>query len=66
MPDLMRSIQAVAPPQLPPRRFRYDRSAGAEQAATPLLRRGKVREVYEVDDSTLLLVASDRVSPSTS
>ncbi len=28
----------------------------------PLLRRGKVREVYEVDDSTLLLVASDRVS----
>jgi phosphoribosylaminoimidazole-succinocarboxamide synthase len=28
----------------------------------PLLRRGKVREVYEVDDETLLLVASDRVS----
>jgi len=28
----------------------------------PLLRRGKVREVYEVDDATLLLVASDRVS----
>jgi len=28
----------------------------------PLLRRGKVREVYEVDDNTLLLVASDRVS----
>ena len=28
----------------------------------PLLRRGKVREVYEVDESTLLLVASDRVS----
>src|SRR5258706_7012545 len=28
----------------------------------PLLRRGKVREVYEVDGSTLLLVASDRVS----
>jgi phosphoribosylaminoimidazole-succinocarboxamide synthase len=28
----------------------------------PLLRRGKVREVYEVDASTLLLVASDRVS----
>jgi phosphoribosylaminoimidazole-succinocarboxamide synthase len=28
----------------------------------PLLRRGKVREVYEVDDGTLLLVASDRVS----
>ena len=28
----------------------------------PLLRRGKVREVYEVDDRTLLLVASDRVS----
>ena len=28
----------------------------------PLVRRGKVREVYEVDEATLLLVASDRVS----
>jgi phosphoribosylaminoimidazole-succinocarboxamide synthase len=28
----------------------------------PLLRRGKVREVYEVDSAHLLLVASDRVS----
>jgi phosphoribosylaminoimidazole-succinocarboxamide synthase len=28
----------------------------------PLLRRGKVREVYEVDNNHLLLVASDRVS----
>ena len=28
----------------------------------PLLRRGKVREVYEVDSDHLLLVASDRVS----
>jgi phosphoribosylaminoimidazole-succinocarboxamide synthase len=28
----------------------------------PVLRRGKVREVYEVDASRLLLVASDRVS----
>jgi len=28
----------------------------------PLLRRGKVREVYTVDDDTLLLIASDRVS----
>ena len=28
----------------------------------PLLRRGKVREVYQVDEGTLLLVASDRVS----
>ena len=28
----------------------------------PLLRRGKVREVYEVDATHLLLVASDRVS----
>ena len=28
----------------------------------PLLRRGKVREVYVVDDDHLLLVASDRVS----
>ncbi|HEX9348925.1 MAG TPA: phosphoribosylaminoimidazolesuccinocarboxamide synthase [Gemmatimonadales bacterium] len=32
------------------------------QLPLPLLRRGKVREVYEVDDNTLLLVASDRVS----
>ncbi|HEX4574912.1 MAG TPA: phosphoribosylaminoimidazolesuccinocarboxamide synthase [Gemmatimonadales bacterium] len=28
----------------------------------PLVRRGKVREVYAVDEGTLLLVASDRVS----
>src|SRR5437868_7631981 len=28
----------------------------------PLVRRGKVREVYEIDADTLLLVASDRVS----
>ena len=28
----------------------------------PLLRRGKVREVYEVDERQLLIVASDRVS----
>ncbi len=28
----------------------------------PLVRRGKVREVYQVDPDTLLLVASDRVS----
>ena len=27
-----------------------------------LLRRGKVRDVYEVDDATVLLVATDRVS----
>src|SRR6266850_3643357 len=32
------------------------------QLPLPLLRRGKVREVYEVDETTLLLVASDRVS----
>ena len=30
--------------------------------ALPLVRQGKVREVYQVDDSRLLLVASDRVS----
>jgi len=28
----------------------------------PLLRRGKVRDVYEVDDASVLLVATDRVS----
>src|SRR5260370_28313763 len=32
------------------------------QLPLPLVRRGKVREVYAVDDATLLLVASDRVS----
>ena len=34
------------------------------ESALPLeeLRRGKVRDVYTVDDETLLLVASDRVS----
>ena len=34
----------------------------ASRLPLPLLRRGKVREVYEVDRDTLLLVASDRVS----
>jgi phosphoribosylaminoimidazole-succinocarboxamide synthase len=34
----------------------------ASRLPLPLLRRGKVREVYEVDAATLLLVASDRVS----
>ncbi len=35
---------------------------GATNLPLPLLRRGKVRDVYEVDDQRLLLVASDRVS----
>ncbi len=35
---------------------------GATNLPLPLLRRGKVRDVYEVDDARLLLVASDRVS----
>jgi phosphoribosylaminoimidazole-succinocarboxamide synthase len=34
----------------------------ASRLPLPLLRRGKVREVYEVDDEHLLIVASDRVS----
>jgi len=34
----------------------------ASRLPLPLLRRGKVREVYEVDAGTLLMVASDRVS----
>src|SRR5207245_8695518 len=34
----------------------------ASQLPLPLVRRGKVREVYEADSDTLLLVASDRVS----
>ncbi|HUL04416.1 MAG TPA: phosphoribosylaminoimidazolesuccinocarboxamide synthase [Gemmatimonadales bacterium] len=34
----------------------------ASELPLPLVRRGKVREVYEVDAATLLLVASDRVS----
>jgi phosphoribosylaminoimidazole-succinocarboxamide synthase len=46
MTPSLRSGQALAESQLP----------------LPLLRRGKVREVYEVDAGHLLLVASDRVS----
>jgi phosphoribosylaminoimidazole-succinocarboxamide synthase len=34
----------------------------ASNLSLPLLRRGKVREMYEVDANTLLMVASDRVS----
>ena len=37
-------------------------STSASPIALPLLRRGKVRDVYVVDDRRLLLVASDRVS----
>ena len=37
-------------------------SAAVDQLPLPLLRSGKVREVYEVDADRLLLVASDRVS----
>jgi phosphoribosylaminoimidazole-succinocarboxamide synthase len=36
--------------------------AAIDRLPLPLLRRGKVREVYEVDADRLLLVASDRVS----
>jgi phosphoribosylaminoimidazole-succinocarboxamide synthase len=35
---------------------------GEMRLPLPLLRRGKVRDVYEVDEARLLLVASDRVS----
>ena len=34
----------------------------AAKSALPLFRRGKVRELYAVDDERLLMVASDRVS----
>ncbi len=37
-------------------------TAVRDQLPLPLLRSGKVREVYEVDSERLLLVASDRVS----
>jgi phosphoribosylaminoimidazole-succinocarboxamide synthase len=37
-------------------------AATTERLPLPLLRSGKVREVYQVDDDRLLLVASDRVS----
>ena len=38
------------------------RAISESRLPLPLLRRGKVREVYEVDATHLLLVASDRVS----
>ncbi len=38
------------------------RPLAASELPLPLVRRGKVREVYAVDDARLLLVASDRVS----
>jgi phosphoribosylaminoimidazole-succinocarboxamide synthase len=37
-------------------------SSGVQLAGLPLVARGKVREVYAVDDDRLLLVASDRIS----
>jgi len=36
--------------------------SNSEIEGLPLLHRGKVRDVYEVDDKTLLLVATDRLS----
>ena len=44
------------------RRCAYDAVARDAPLPLPLLRRGKVRDVYAVDDERLLLVASDRVS----
>lgn len=32
------------------------------QGALPLLARGKVRDLYEIDEKTLLFVATDRIS----
>jgi phosphoribosylaminoimidazole-succinocarboxamide synthase len=32
------------------------------QGALPLVARGKVRDLYEVDENTLLFVATDRIS----
>lgn len=32
------------------------------QGALPLIAKGKVRDLYEIDDKTLLFVASDRIS----
>lgn len=32
------------------------------QGALPLVASGKVRDLYQVDDKTLLFVASDRIS----
>lgn len=32
------------------------------QGALPLIARGKVRDLYEIDDKTLLFIATDRIS----
>lgn len=32
------------------------------QGALPLVARGKVRDLYDIDDKTLLFVATDRIS----
>jgi phosphoribosylaminoimidazole-succinocarboxamide synthase len=32
------------------------------QGALPLITRGKVRDLYEINDRTLLFVATDRIS----
>ena len=44
------------------RRCAYDAASRTTALPLPLLRRGKVRDVYEVDAERLLLVATDRVS----
>jgi phosphoribosylaminoimidazole-succinocarboxamide synthase len=32
------------------------------QGVLPLIARGKVRDLYEIDDKTLLFIATDRIS----
>ena len=49
-------------PEAPPARYAYDDRRARAHLPLPLVRRGKVREVYRVDDERLLLVASDRIS----
>ena len=39
-----------------------DTAASPEIASLPLIYRGKVRDLYAVDDRHLLMVASDRLS----
>jgi phosphoribosylaminoimidazole-succinocarboxamide synthase len=62
-PAVVRDVVATVQGDVEAARARYDDAAGhVEIEGLTHLRSGKVRDLYDVDDDHLLLVASDRVS----
>jgi hypothetical protein len=65
--DVQAFLNFLAPvrplkPQLPIRSLVMPLTATDLKGSLPLLIKGKVRDLYEVNDRTLLFVATDRIS----